>query len=184
MPSSSIPTAGSRRPAALIWRDASGWNYGKFDDPDHPRYNFAREVDYCSGACVMVPRALCSSSAAASTRIMLQPTTRTPTWPSRSARPGYKVVYQPLATIVHHEGLTSGRSTSSGVKAHQARQPGEVSSSAGAIAWPPIPLPAQAPFRIVHAARPGHGIDADGFSSSTTGCSRPTGMPARCGCSR
>ena len=31
-----------------IWRDASGWNYGKFDDPDHPRYNFAREADYCS----------------------------------------------------------------------------------------------------------------------------------------
>ena len=26
----------------VIWRDASGWNYGKFDDPGHPRYNFAR----------------------------------------------------------------------------------------------------------------------------------------------
>ena len=39
----------------VIWHDASGWNYGKFDDPDHPKYNFAREVDYCSGACLMVP---------------------------------------------------------------------------------------------------------------------------------
>ena len=42
----------------MIWRDGTGWNYGKFDDAGHPRYNFTREVDYCSGACVMVPRAL------------------------------------------------------------------------------------------------------------------------------
>ena len=27
----------------------AAWNYGKFDDADHPRYNFAREVDYCTG---------------------------------------------------------------------------------------------------------------------------------------
>ena len=43
---------------SVIWRDGTGWNYGKLDDAGHPRYNFTREVDYCSGACVMVPRAL------------------------------------------------------------------------------------------------------------------------------
>ncbi len=43
---------------SVIWRDGTGWNYGKFDDAGHPKYNFTREVDYCSGACVMVPRSL------------------------------------------------------------------------------------------------------------------------------
>src|SRR5438477_1992385 len=31
----------------IIWCDASGWNYGKFDDPTKPEYNYLREVDYC-----------------------------------------------------------------------------------------------------------------------------------------
>jgi len=30
----------------IIWQDASGWNYGKFDDASKPEYNYLREVDY------------------------------------------------------------------------------------------------------------------------------------------
>ena len=33
---------------------------------------------------------------------------------------GHKVIYQPHARIIHHEGLTSGRSLESGVKSYQA----------------------------------------------------------------
>ena len=36
----------------IIWRDASGWNYGKFDDPKKPEYNYLREVDYCSAGSI------------------------------------------------------------------------------------------------------------------------------------
>ena len=36
----------------IIWNDATGWNYGRLDDPRKPQYNYAREVDYCSGACM------------------------------------------------------------------------------------------------------------------------------------
>ena len=42
----------------IIWRDASGWNYGKFDDAKKPEYNYLREVDYCSAAALMIPKAL------------------------------------------------------------------------------------------------------------------------------
>ncbi|MGC8638477.1 MAG: glycosyltransferase [Isosphaeraceae bacterium] len=133
---------------ALIWRDASGWNYGKHEDPNHPQYNFAREVDYCSGACVMVPRFLFEQCGGFDEHYA-------PAYYEdadlafKIRRAGYKVVYQPLATIVHHEGLTSGRSVRSGAKAHQP-----VNQAKFQERWrhrlSAHPTPYQAPSRIVH----------------------------------
>uniref|UniRef100_UPI0028AE7319 glycosyltransferase family 2 protein n=1 Tax=Lacrimispora sp. TaxID=2719234 RepID=UPI0028AE7319 len=34
----------------IIFRDGSGWNYGRLDDPDKPEYNYVKDVDYISGA--------------------------------------------------------------------------------------------------------------------------------------
>src|SRR5439155_149082 len=42
----------------IIWRDASGWNYGKFDDSGKPEYNYLREVDYGSAAVLMISKSL------------------------------------------------------------------------------------------------------------------------------
>jgi GT2 family glycosyltransferase/glycosyltransferase involved in cell wall biosynthesis len=103
---------------SVVWRDASGWNYGKFDDPDHPRYSFAREVHYCSGACVMVPRALFEELGGFDPHF-------TPAYYEdtdlafKIRHAGHKVIYQPLARIIHHEGLTSGTSPESGVTSFQ-----------------------------------------------------------------
>ena len=107
----------------VIWRDASGWNYGRGDDPDHPRYNFVREVDYCSGACIMVPRALFERLGGFDRRY--SPAYYEDTdLAFKIHEAGHKVIYQPMARIIHHEGLTSGTSLESGVKAYQlANQP-------------------------------------------------------------
>ena len=66
----------------IIWRDASGVNYGKGDHPDKPEYNYLREVDYCSGACMLIPKALFDRVGGFDPST-LPLTTRTPTLPSR-----------------------------------------------------------------------------------------------------
>jgi len=41
---------------SIIWRDGSCYPYGRDEDPNSWEYNFARPVDYVSGACLMVDR--------------------------------------------------------------------------------------------------------------------------------
>jgi hypothetical protein len=48
------PNGRLQEAGGIVWRDASGWNYGKSDDPRKPEYNIC-EVDYCSAAALMIP---------------------------------------------------------------------------------------------------------------------------------
>src|SRR5258708_1492505 len=43
---------------AIVWNNGDALNIGRDRDPDDPDFSFAREVDYCSAACLMIPRAL------------------------------------------------------------------------------------------------------------------------------
>ncbi len=43
---------------SIVWRDGSCLGYGRGDSPDAGPYRYLRDVDYCSGAFLMVRRAL------------------------------------------------------------------------------------------------------------------------------
>jgi O-antigen biosynthesis protein len=43
---------------SIIWRDGSCLGYGRGDNPFAPMYMFRRDVDYCSGAFLLTPRAV------------------------------------------------------------------------------------------------------------------------------
>jgi GT2 family glycosyltransferase len=43
---------------SIVWRDGSCLGYGRGDSPDAGPYRYVRDVDYCSGAFLMVRRAL------------------------------------------------------------------------------------------------------------------------------
>ena len=102
----------------IIFSDGSGWNYGRFENPDHPAFNFLREVDYCSGACILIPRGLFEKLGAFDSRYA--PAYYEDTDLAFKVREaGLKVYYQPQAVVTHFEGITSGTDVSGGAKQYQ-----------------------------------------------------------------
>ncbi|WP_345782614.1 glycosyltransferase, partial [Dokdonella sp.] len=87
----------------IVFDDGSGWNVGRFDEPDDPRYGFRREVDYCSGAAIVLRRELFEQLGRFDTRYT--PAYYEDTDLAFAVRAaGLKVWYEPAATVVHFEG--------------------------------------------------------------------------------
>ena len=102
----------------IIWRDASAWNYGNRSDPQRPEFNYVREVDYISGAAIMLPRALWEKMGGFDEHF-LPAYCEDSDLAFRLRAAGWKVLYQPRSVVIHHEGITHGTDTNQGVKVHQ-----------------------------------------------------------------
>lgn len=109
----------------IIWQDGSAWNFGRLQNALLPIYNYAREVDYCSGASIMVPKILFDELGGFDEHYL-------PAYCEDSdlalkiRDKGYRVIYQPLSTVIHYEGITSGTDTSQGTKAYQVENTNKV----------------------------------------------------------
>jgi GT2 family glycosyltransferase len=102
----------------IVWRDGSAWNYGKGDDPRKPEYSYVREVDYISGAAIMIPRARWEEMGGFD-EAFLPAYCEDSDLAFRLRAAGWKVLFQPRSTVIHHEGVSHGTDTGSGIKAHQ-----------------------------------------------------------------
>ena len=103
----------------IIWSDGSGWNYGRCDDPNKPEYNYVRDVDYISGAAIMLSRKLWEEIGGFDTRYA-------PAYCEDSdlafevRKRNLRVVYQPLSVVIHFEGVSNGTDVNgTGLKRYQ-----------------------------------------------------------------
>lgn len=102
----------------IVWSSGNPWNYGRGANPLDPKYCYARQVDYLSGACLMIPRALCEEIGGFSEDYL--PAYFEDTDIAFAVRKlGYKTVYSPLAQVVHFEGMSNGKEVTSGLKKYQ-----------------------------------------------------------------
>jgi GT2 family glycosyltransferase len=112
------PDGSLQEPGGIVFRDGSGWNYGKGDSPERPDYQFCRQVDYCSGACIMLRAELFGELGGFDDRYAPAYYEDTDL-AFRVRERGFEVRVQPAATIVHHEGVTAGTDLASGAKRFQ-----------------------------------------------------------------
>lgn len=112
------PDGRMQESGGIIFNDGSGWNYGRGEPADRPEYAYVREVDYCSGACIMLPTALVQQLGGLDERYAPAYYEDTDL-AFRVREAGLKVRVQGAATIIHHEGISSGTDINTGVKRYQ-----------------------------------------------------------------
>ena len=92
----------------IIWNDGSAWNYGNRQEADRPEFNYVKEVDYISGASLMIRKKLWQEIGGFDERYA-------PAYCEDSdlafevRKRGYFVVYQPQSVVVHFEGISNGK---------------------------------------------------------------------------
>ncbi len=87
---------------ATLGADGTGTDLGQGQEPSRPEFNYVKDVDYCSGACILFPRPLLiaiggfdegyASAAEADKDICLAVRAQ-----------GRRVIYQPKAEVFHYQ---------------------------------------------------------------------------------
>ncbi|CAN5680649.1 hypothetical protein BH18ACI4_BH18ACI4_14590 [soil metagenome] len=102
----------------IIWKTGEAYHYGWGELPTDRKYNFTREVDYCSAASLLVRKSLFDMLSGFDRRYA-------PAYYEdvdlcfgiRSL--GQKVIFQPRSRVIHYESVTAGRDPGQNSKTFQ-----------------------------------------------------------------
>ena len=102
----------------IIWSDGNAWNYGRNQNAALGEFNYLRDVDFCSGASIMLDRDLFLHLGGFDSHYA-------PAYCEdvdlafKIRKNGLRVVYQPFSRLIHFEGVSSGTDVNVGVKSYQ-----------------------------------------------------------------
>ena len=100
---------------AIINKDGSNDSIGNGGDPNGPKYNVYKDVDYCTGASLLVRHDLFKEAGGLDERYA----------PAYYEDPdlcfsirelGYRIIYCPESEVIHHESATAGTDKITGIK--------------------------------------------------------------------
>jgi GT2 family glycosyltransferase len=104
----------------IVWQDGSAWNFGRHETSTKAKHRVTREVDYVSGAGILINLKAFPRGLAFDTRFL--PAYYEDTDLAMQARNnGFSVVVNPLSKVIHHEGKSHGVDLTAGVKASQEK---------------------------------------------------------------
>jgi GT2 family glycosyltransferase/glycosyltransferase involved in cell wall biosynthesis len=102
----------------LVHADGEAWNYGRFENPDDPRFLYRRDTDYVSGAALMIEATLFARVGGFDARYApAYCEDMDLAFAVRAA--GRRVIYQPASLVVHCEGVSLGTDPLTGAKQSQ-----------------------------------------------------------------
>lgn len=112
------PNGKLQEAGGIVWSDGKPANVGHGLNPDDPQFCYAREVDYVSGAALMIKADVWNTVGGFSEEFA-------PAYYEdvdlafKVRQSGYRTYYCPESVVVHHEGMSHGVDTDSGIKKFQ-----------------------------------------------------------------
>lgn len=102
----------------IVWKNGECSNFGRGQNPDLPEYNYVKEVDYISGASIIIRKSIWEIIGGFDEKY--SPAYYEDTdFAFRMRKHGYKVMYQPKSIVEHFEGVSNGKDISKGIKRYQ-----------------------------------------------------------------
>ena len=112
------PNGKLQEAGGIVWKNGECSNYGRGNKLDMPEYNYVKEVDYISGASILIRKSIWEKIGGFDKRYFPAYYEDTD-FAFELRRFGYKVMFQPKSVVVHYEGISNGNSLSSGIKKYQ-----------------------------------------------------------------
>ncbi len=99
------PSGHLQEAGAILNRDGTAELVGLNHDPSLPEYNIMREVDYCSGACILIDKVLFDKLGGFD-ESFIPAYYEDSDLAMRVRKLGRKVIYQPASIVVHHMSMS------------------------------------------------------------------------------
>ena len=113
-----LPNDHTQEAGAIVWNDGNARHFGRGYSATHPEVSYARNVDYCSAACLALRRSTWDDIGGFDKRFKPAYYEDVDLCFAIQAH-GLAVRFQPAAEVIHHEGTSHGQDVEIGTKRYQ-----------------------------------------------------------------